>query len=155
MGLELLPPIFFSNTSRWVLETFPLPPASRPSTTFWLRGPTWRDSSPHRSMWPSLRPWEERLPGQTWLTLSDGTIRSSLTPAPRARSSLVGRTPPSTWLPEEPLPPEVTMTTTTTTSICLEAPKKRITEERLKAYHEKKSKKPALIAKTSVLLDIK
>merc|ERR1712079_952571 len=33
--------------------------------------------------------------------------------------------------------------------------KKRITEERLKAYHEKKSKKPALIAKTSVLLDIK
>merc|ERR1712079_773757 len=28
--------------------------------------------------------------------------------------------------------------------------KKRITEERLKAYHEKKSKKPALIAKTSV-----
>merc|ERR1711992_477319 len=27
--------------------------------------------------------------------------------------------------------------------------KKRITEERLKAYHEKKSKKPALIAKTS------
>merc|ERR1711863_241061 len=33
--------------------------------------------------------------------------------------------------------------------------KKRITEERLKAYHEKKSKKPALIAKTSVLLDVK
>merc|ERR1712025_1519313 len=28
--------------------------------------------------------------------------------------------------------------------------KKRITEERLKAYHEKKSRKPALIAKTSV-----
>merc|ERR1739848_982494 len=26
---------------------------------------------------------------------------------------------------------------------------------RLKAYHEKKSKKPALIAKTSVLLDVK
>merc|ERR1712060_415050 len=33
--------------------------------------------------------------------------------------------------------------------------KKRITEERLKAYHEKKAKKPALIAKTSVLLDVK
>merc|ERR1712102_13442 len=33
--------------------------------------------------------------------------------------------------------------------------KKGITEERLKAYHEKKSKKPALIAKTSVLLDCK
>merc|ERR1712083_1167529 len=33
--------------------------------------------------------------------------------------------------------------------------KKRITEEGLKAYHEKKSKKPALIAKTSVLLDCK
>merc|ERR1712048_1127025 len=33
--------------------------------------------------------------------------------------------------------------------------KKRITEERLKAYHEKKSKRPALIAKTSVLLDVK
>merc|ERR1712168_1396632 len=33
--------------------------------------------------------------------------------------------------------------------------KKRIAEERLKAYHEKKAKKPALIAKTSVLLDIK
>merc|ERR1711936_271727 len=33
--------------------------------------------------------------------------------------------------------------------------KKRITEERLKAYHEKKSKKPALIAKTSVLFDVK
>merc|ERR1712242_352751 len=33
--------------------------------------------------------------------------------------------------------------------------KKRITEERLKAYHEKKSKKPTLIAKTSVLLDVK
>ena len=33
--------------------------------------------------------------------------------------------------------------------------KKRITEERLEAYHEKKSKKPALIAKTSVLLDVK
>merc|ERR1711928_9840 len=31
--------------------------------------------------------------------------------------------------------------------------KKRITEERLKAYHEKKSKKPTVIAKTSVLLD--
>merc|ERR1711992_464413 len=28
---------------------------------------------------------------------------------------------------------------------------KRITEERLKAYHEKKSKKPKVIAKTSVL----
>ena len=35
------------------------------------------------------------------------------------------------------------------------AEKERITQERLKAYHEKKSKKPALIAKTSVLLDIK
>merc|ERR1711955_156722 len=33
--------------------------------------------------------------------------------------------------------------------------KKRITEERLKAYHEKKAKKPAVIAKTSVLLDVK
>merc|ERR1712142_1159298 len=33
--------------------------------------------------------------------------------------------------------------------------KKRITEERLKAYHEKKSKKPALMGKTSVLLDVK
>ena len=33
--------------------------------------------------------------------------------------------------------------------------KKRITEERLKAYAEKKSKKPAVIAKTSVLLDVK
>ena len=31
----------------------------------------------------------------------------------------------------------------------------RVTAERLKAYHEKKAKKPALIAKTSVLLDIK
>merc|ERR1739838_102954 len=33
--------------------------------------------------------------------------------------------------------------------------KKRITAERLKAYHEKKAKKPKVIAKTSVLLDIK
>jgi hypothetical protein len=33
--------------------------------------------------------------------------------------------------------------------------KKRITEERLAAYHAKKSKKPKLIAKTSVLLDVK
>merc|ERR1711936_1151280 len=33
--------------------------------------------------------------------------------------------------------------------------KKRITEERLEAYHEKKSKKPQVIAKTSVLLDVK
>ena len=33
--------------------------------------------------------------------------------------------------------------------------KKRITEERLKAYHEKKAKKPKVIAKTSVLLDVK
>merc|ERR1712192_51591 len=33
--------------------------------------------------------------------------------------------------------------------------KKRITEERLKAYHEKKSQKKAVIAKTSVLLDVK
>ncbi len=32
---------------------------------------------------------------------------------------------------------------------------KRVREERLKAYAEKKSKKPALIAKTSVLLDVK
>merc|ERR1739840_82001 len=32
---------------------------------------------------------------------------------------------------------------------------KRIREERLAAYHAKKSKKPALIAKTSVLLDCK
>ncbi|TRY72116.1 hypothetical protein TCAL_10595 [Tigriopus californicus] len=36
-----------------------------------------------------------------------------------------------------------------------DAEKVRIREERLKAYHEKKSKKPALIAKTSVLLDVK
>lgn len=35
------------------------------------------------------------------------------------------------------------------------AEKERITQERLKAYHEKKSKKAAVIAKTSVLLDIK
>merc|ERR1712192_337836 len=33
--------------------------------------------------------------------------------------------------------------------------KKRITEERLKAYHEKKAKKPKVIAKTSVLFDVK
>merc|ERR1712113_1269646 len=33
--------------------------------------------------------------------------------------------------------------------------KKRITEERLAAYAAKKAKKPALIAKTSVLLDVK
>merc|ERR1712105_300963 len=33
--------------------------------------------------------------------------------------------------------------------------KKRITEERLKAYLEKKSKKPKVIAKTSVLFDVK
>merc|ERR1719400_2687682 len=33
--------------------------------------------------------------------------------------------------------------------------KKRVTAERLKAYAEKKSKKPALIAKTSVLFDVK
>merc|ERR1712176_1415618 len=33
--------------------------------------------------------------------------------------------------------------------------KKRITEERLKAYAEKKAKKPALIAKSSILLDVK
>merc|ERR1719334_192660 len=33
--------------------------------------------------------------------------------------------------------------------------KKRITEERLKAYHEKKANKPRVIAKTSVLLDVK
>jgi len=33
--------------------------------------------------------------------------------------------------------------------------KNRIRDERLKAYHDKKSKKPALIAKTSVLLDVK
>lgn len=33
--------------------------------------------------------------------------------------------------------------------------KKRITEERLKAYADKKAKKPALIAKTSVLFDVK
>merc|ERR1711874_557708 len=35
------------------------------------------------------------------------------------------------------------------------AEKERLTAERLKAYHEKKSKKPALIAKTSVLFDVK
>merc|ERR1711915_955166 len=33
--------------------------------------------------------------------------------------------------------------------------KARITAERLKAYHEKKSKKPKVIAKTSVLFDVK
>merc|ERR1711874_967055 len=33
--------------------------------------------------------------------------------------------------------------------------KKRITEERLMAYHEKKAKKPKVIAKTSVLFDVK
>ena len=33
--------------------------------------------------------------------------------------------------------------------------KKRITEERLKAYNEKKAKKPKVIAKTSVLFDVK
>lgn len=31
----------------------------------------------------------------------------------------------------------------------------RVREERLKAYSEKKSKKPALIAKSSILLDVK
>jgi len=36
-----------------------------------------------------------------------------------------------------------------------DAEKQRITEERLKAYHEKKSKKPKVIAKTSVLFDVK
>eukprot|EP00092_Neocalanus_flemingeri_P003406 GFUD01003648.1.p1 GENE.GFUD01003648.1~~GFUD01003648.1.p1 ORF type:complete len:257 (-),score=69.47 GFUD01003648.1:731-1501(-) len=36
-----------------------------------------------------------------------------------------------------------------------DAEKARITEERLKAYHEKKSKKPQVIAKTSVLFDVK
>merc|ERR1711997_863740 len=36
-----------------------------------------------------------------------------------------------------------------------EEEKKRITEERLKAYHEKKSKKPKVIAKTNVLFDVK
>merc|ERR1711962_1645503 len=35
------------------------------------------------------------------------------------------------------------------------AEKARITEERLKAYHEKKAKKPQVIAMTSVLLDVK
>merc|ERR1711872_750912 len=35
------------------------------------------------------------------------------------------------------------------------AEKERITAERLKAYAEKKSKKPAVIAKTSVLFDVK
>merc|ERR1712080_808931 len=35
------------------------------------------------------------------------------------------------------------------------AEKERLTAERLKAYAEKKSKKPALIAKTSVLFDVK
>merc|ERR1719444_711202 len=36
-----------------------------------------------------------------------------------------------------------------------DAEKARVTAERLKAYAEKKSKKPAVIAKTSVLLDLK
>merc|ERR1711874_895548 len=36
-----------------------------------------------------------------------------------------------------------------------QAEKERLTAERLKAYAEKKSKKPALIAKTSVLFDVK
>ena len=36
-----------------------------------------------------------------------------------------------------------------------DAEKERITAERLKAYHEKKSKKPKVIAKTSVLFDVK
>merc|ERR1719374_420869 len=36
-----------------------------------------------------------------------------------------------------------------------DAEKKRITEERLAAYAAKKAKKPALIAKTSVLFDVK
>merc|ERR1711908_168983 len=36
-----------------------------------------------------------------------------------------------------------------------DAEKARVTAERLKAYADKKSKKPALIAKTSVLFDVK
>merc|ERR1711872_693023 len=36
-----------------------------------------------------------------------------------------------------------------------DAEKARITAERLKAYHEKKSKKPQVIAKTSVLFDVR
>merc|ERR1712098_657557 len=36
-----------------------------------------------------------------------------------------------------------------------DAEKARITAERLKAYHEKKSRKPQVIAKTSVLFDVK
>jgi len=35
------------------------------------------------------------------------------------------------------------------------AEKERVTAERLKAYHEKKSKKPQVIAKTNVLFDVK
>uniref|UniRef100_A0A915K490 Elongation factor 1 beta central acidic region eukaryote domain-containing protein n=1 Tax=Romanomermis culicivorax TaxID=13658 RepID=A0A915K490_ROMCU len=36
-----------------------------------------------------------------------------------------------------------------------DAEKERVKQERLKAYEEKKSKKPALIAKSSIILDIK
>ncbi|MCP6116909.1 hypothetical protein NL387_26845, partial [Klebsiella pneumoniae] len=36
-----------------------------------------------------------------------------------------------------------------------DAEAERIREERLKAYADKKSKKPALIAKSSILLDVK
>merc|ERR1711862_821572 len=43
---------------------------------------------------------------------------------------------------------------TTCLQVYLQA-KKRITEERLKAYNEKKAKKPKVIAKTSVLSDVK
>lgn len=36
-----------------------------------------------------------------------------------------------------------------------DAEKEKLREERLKAYAEKKSKKPALIAKSSIVLDVK
>lgn len=36
-----------------------------------------------------------------------------------------------------------------------DAEKERIREERLKAYADKKSKKPAIIAKSSIILDVK
>merc|ERR1712066_886814 len=58
-------------------------------------------------------------------------------------------------LPRPPQPQQLPPLMMTMMSTSLDLMRKRMTEERLKAYHEKKSKKPKVIAKTNVLFDVK
>merc|ERR1711899_173008 len=118
-----------------------------------LRGPIMKSC---RGVSPSKRKLLEQRRREPLPLMSRQTqAHSRMPPTPSAPSSCANQTP-SLLLPSLLLLRRKTMTSTS-----LEAPMRRKarrrsgSRRRLKAYHEKKAKKPQVIAKTSVLLDVK